>query len=54
MSKYISCPRCGHVIGTYNEDLEAQRKVECFKSYCTNCSCVSIPLILDGGDDETY
>ena len=54
MSKYISCPRCGHVIGLYNEDLEAQRETEHFKSYCTNCSCVCIPLILDGGDGGDY
>ena len=44
--RFISCPVCGHVIGRYNDAIEAARAVEGFRSYCVNCEHVVIPLYL--------
>ena len=45
-TKHIACPHCGNIIGTYSEELEAQRKVDKFKSYCIGCSTVVTPLYI--------
>ena len=46
--RWLKCPRkeCGDIIGSYSKDLEEQRKVENFKSWCPTCEHVVTPLYI--------
>lgn len=44
--QWLMCPRCGHKIGEYNEELEQQRAEENFRSWCGNCFTAVIPLYI--------
>jgi len=46
MAEYtrLVCPRCGNIMGDYNEELEERRSREHFKSYCCGCMHVVKPI----------